>query len=84
MNIFYLHNDPSTCAKMHVDKHCVKMILEYAQLLSTAHEIRLLGLSTYPFGGRPLPDTISILISVDLHDLQIIDIFIITIKIEKV
>jgi len=37
MNIFYLHNDPSTCAKMHVDKHCVKMILEYAQLLSTAH-----------------------------------------------
>ncbi len=22
---------------MHVDKHCVKMILEYAQLLSTAH-----------------------------------------------
>jgi len=37
MNIFYLHNDPSACAKMHVDKHCVKMILEYAQLLSTAH-----------------------------------------------
>lgn len=24
---------------MHVDKHCVKMILEYAQLLSTAHRI---------------------------------------------
>jgi hypothetical protein len=37
MNIFYLHNDPKTCAEMHVDKHCVKMILEYAQLLSTAH-----------------------------------------------
>ena len=37
MNIFYLDKDPSTCAKMHVDKHCVKMILEYAQLLSTAH-----------------------------------------------
>lgn len=24
---------------MHVDRHCVKMILEYAQLLSTAHRI---------------------------------------------
>lgn len=37
MNIFYLDKDPQTCAQMHVDKHCVKMILEYAQLLSTAH-----------------------------------------------
>lgn len=39
MNIFYLHNDPRTCAQQHVDKHCVKMILEYAQLLSTAHRV---------------------------------------------
>lgn len=39
MNIFYLHNDPKTCAQQHVDKHVVKMILEYAQLLSTAHRI---------------------------------------------
>jgi hypothetical protein len=39
MNIFYLHNDPLTCAQMHNDKHCVKMILEYAQLLSTAHRL---------------------------------------------
>lgn len=39
MNIFYLHNDHETCAVMHVDKHCVKMILEYAQLLSTAHRM---------------------------------------------
>lgn len=39
MNIFYLDKDPSTCAQMHVDKHCVKMILEYAQLLSTAHRV---------------------------------------------
>jgi hypothetical protein len=37
MNIFYLDNDTKKCAEMHVDKHCVKMILEYAQLLSTAH-----------------------------------------------
>jgi hypothetical protein len=39
MNIFYLDNNPRTCAEMHVDKHCVKMILEYAQLLSTAHRV---------------------------------------------
>ena len=39
MNIFYLHQNPQTCARMHVDKHCVKMILEYAQLLSTAHRV---------------------------------------------
>jgi len=37
MNIFYLHNNVQTCAEMHNDKHCIKMILEYAQLLSTAH-----------------------------------------------
>jgi hypothetical protein len=39
MNIFYLHPDPKTCAEYHVDKHCVKMILETAQLLSTAHRV---------------------------------------------
>ena len=37
MNIFYLHHDPLICAKMHCDKHVVKMILEYSQILSTAH-----------------------------------------------
>lgn len=39
MNIFYLSNDVRRCAQYHVDKHCVKMILEYAQLLSTAHRV---------------------------------------------
>jgi hypothetical protein len=39
MNIFYLDNDPVVCAQMHNDKHCIKMILEYAQLLSTAHRV---------------------------------------------
>ena len=34
MNVFYL--DTHRCAKQHVDKHVVKMIVEYAQLLSTA------------------------------------------------
>jgi hypothetical protein len=39
MNVFYLHKDPATCAQMHCDKHVVKMIIEYAQLLSTAHRV---------------------------------------------
>ena len=39
MNIFYLDKNIEKCAKAHCDKHCVKMILEYAQLLSTAHRI---------------------------------------------
>ena len=37
MNIFYLDADPVKCAQAHVDKHVVKMILEYAQLL--AHRV---------------------------------------------
>lgn len=36
MNIFVLDLDHTKCAEYHVDRHCVKMILEYAQLLSTA------------------------------------------------
>lgn len=51
MNIFYLHNDPKTCAEMHNDKHCIKMILEYAQLLSTAHRV-LDGVLTTDRGGK--------------------------------
>lgn len=39
MNIFYLDSDPVRCAEMHNDKHCIKMILEYAQLLCTAHRV---------------------------------------------
>ena len=39
MNIFYLDKDPKICATMHCDKHVVKMIIEYAQLLSTAHRV---------------------------------------------
>jgi len=39
MNIFYLDTDPKTCAEMHVSKHVVKMIIEYAQLMSTAHRV---------------------------------------------
>jgi hypothetical protein len=39
MNIFYLDNDVAKCAEMHCDKHVVKMIIEYAQLMSTAHRM---------------------------------------------
>ena len=39
MNIFFLDERPDKCAEMHNDKHCVKMILESAQMLSTAHRI---------------------------------------------
>ena len=36
MNIFALDHDPNTAATYHCDKHVIKMILETAQLLSTA------------------------------------------------
>jgi hypothetical protein len=39
MNIFYLNPNPKVCAEMHLDKHVVKMIIEYAQLMSTAHRV---------------------------------------------
>ena len=39
MNIFYLDTNPKTCAEYHCDKHVVKMIIEYAQLMSTAHRV---------------------------------------------
>ena len=37
MNIFYLHSIPQIAAIYHCDKHVVKMIVETAQLLATAH-----------------------------------------------
>jgi len=39
MNIFFLDYDIKQCAKDHCDKHCVKMILETAQLLCSAHHM---------------------------------------------
>lgn len=37
MNIFFLHIWPQLAAEYHCDKHVVKMIIETAQLLYTAH-----------------------------------------------
>ena len=39
MNIFYLDKDARLAAEAQCDKHVVKMILEMAQLLSTAHHV---------------------------------------------
>ena len=47
MNIFFLSNDPDEAARLHCDKHVVKMILETAQLLYTAHWVY----------NSPLPET---------------------------
>lgn len=37
MNIFFLHSNAKMAAIFHCDKHVVKMIIESAQLLATAH-----------------------------------------------
>lgn len=47
MNIFFLSADPEECARWHVDKHVVKMLLEYCQILYTVHWLT----------GNPLPAT---------------------------
>lgn len=39
MNIFFLSLDVRECAEWMVDRHVVKMILEYCQLLCTAHRV---------------------------------------------
>ena len=39
MNIFILNDDPVIAAKEQCDKHVVKMIVESAQMLSTAHRM---------------------------------------------
>ena len=36
MNVFFLDREPVVAAKYHCDRHVVKMIVETAQLLSTA------------------------------------------------
>lgn len=39
MNIFYLHHLPIIAAKLHCDRHVVKMCLETAQILAAVHRI---------------------------------------------
>lgn len=39
MNLFYVDESPLLAAQYLCNKHCVKMVLETAQLLSTAHRV---------------------------------------------
>ena len=47
MNIFYLDRDPVKAAQVQYNKHVVKMILESAQMLCTAH--RYYGNENVPY-----------------------------------
>jgi len=63
MNIFMLDYDVERAAEYHMDKHVVKMILEYAQLLSTSHRL-LDGIPT----EEPHPKTGKLRIRYKLDD----------------
>jgi len=58
MNIFYLHSDPVKAAQIQYNKHVVKMVLESAQMLCTAH--RYYGNEDVPYKTAHLnhPSTI--------------------------
>ena len=49
MNIFYLDKDPVKAAKMQYNKHVVKMILESAQMLCTAHHCIMVDDADVPY-----------------------------------
>ena len=40
MNIFMLDDDPILCARYHCDEHISRSIMEYGQMLCTAHILR--------------------------------------------
>jgi hypothetical protein len=62
MNIFVLDSDAVESARMMCDKHVVKMILESAQLLSTAHhvldgeQVKIVGKRSYTTYKCDLPN----------------------------
>ena len=59
MNIFYLDRDIEKCVQYHCDKHVVKMILEYAQLLSSVHHMTGTGTpDMYKLTHKNHPDAI--------------------------
>jgi len=73
MNIFYLDRDPVIAAQMMCDKHVIKMILESAQMLSTAHRVldgeeyaNKMGL--YKLAHKNHPSTIWVRTSEDNYD----------------
>lgn len=62
MNIFYLDKDARVSARAMTNKHIVKMILESAQLLSTAHHVldgvKALSMNIYKATHRNHPSAI--------------------------
>ena len=60
MNIFFLSICPKTCAVMHCDAHVRKMILEYAQMLCSAHHVcgRYKNPNLYKIAFRNNPCTV--------------------------
>ena len=62
MNIFILGDSPQESAEMHCDKHVCKMMIEYAQMLSTAHRVldgnEVISESLYKVAHKNHPCTI--------------------------
>ena len=62
MNIFVLGDSPMESAEMHCDKHVCKMLIEYAQMLSTAHRVldgdEVISESLYKVAHKNHPCTI--------------------------
>ena len=58
MNIFYLDKCPTRAAQQQCDKHVVKMILESAQMLSTAHHEYNSDRAVYKTTHKNHPSTI--------------------------
>ena len=62
MNIFVLADSPKESAEMHCDKHVCKMVIEYAQMLSTTHRIldgdEVISESLYKVAHKNHPCTI--------------------------
>lgn len=77
MNIFYLDRDITKCAQAHVDKHVNKMILEGAQLLSSAHHMTNPNASDIPdmyrLTHKNHPDAIWVRASIN-HYLYLLDL----------
>lgn len=68
MNIFFLSWDPRTAAEYHCDKHVIKMIIECAQLLYSAHWVigTELPVTAYKLSHRNHPCAIWVRLS--LHN----------------
>ena len=69
MNIFFLHPNARRCARWHCNKHVVKMILETAQLLYTAHWVLEMAENRLPcFKDAPLQKSSGIRGYLSIHN----------------